>query len=159
MTTKQKLFSFPFHLPWNLPPFPSLTQLLLALTKIPFSDSARNLGVILDSNLSTKKHIIKVCQTAYFELKRIHSAGFPLKMQPRLLLPPISSHSLTIATVSSWVHLILSSKLSRKFKTLLQDSFSWNPATTTQHPSRKNCTGFSFQNVLNIRSPVCVSVL
>ena len=33
----------------------------------------------------------------------------------------------------SWVHLIVSSNLSRKFKTLLQDSFSWQPATSTQH--------------------------
>ena len=40
---------------------------------IPFSDSARNLGVILDSKLSTKKHVVKICQTAYFKLKRISS--------------------------------------------------------------------------------------
>ena len=37
-------------------------------------------------------------------------------MHPRLLLFPISSHGLTTATVSSWVHLILSSNLSRKLK-------------------------------------------
>ena len=61
----------------------------------------------------------------------------------------VSSHGLTIATVSLWVHLILSSNLSRKFKTLLQDSFSWHPVTTTQHLSWKNCTGFPFQNVLS----------
>ena len=40
---------------------------------IPFSDSARNLGFILDSKLSMKKHAIKICQTVYFELKRISS--------------------------------------------------------------------------------------
>ena len=40
---------------------------------IPFSDSARNLGFILDSKLSMKKHTIKICQTAYFEIKRISS--------------------------------------------------------------------------------------
>ena len=40
---------------------------------IPFSDSARNLGVILDSYLSMKKHVTKIGQTAYFELKRISS--------------------------------------------------------------------------------------
>ena len=40
---------------------------------IPFADSARNLGVVLGSNLSMKKHVIKICQTAYFELKRISS--------------------------------------------------------------------------------------
>ena len=31
--------------------------------------------------------------------------------------------------------------------------------TTTQHLSWKNCTGFTFQNVLSIKSLVCVSVL
>ena len=71
----------------------------------------------------------------------------------------ISSHSSTTATVSSWVHLILSSNLSRKFKTLLQDLFSWHPATSTQHLSWKNCAGFPLQNIWNINSLVCVSVL
>ena len=41
----------------------------------------------------------------------------------------------------------------------LQDFFSWHPVTTTQHLSWKNCTGFPFQNVLNIKSLVCVSAL
>ena len=63
----------------------------------------------------------------------VQSAGFSQKTQPRLLLLPISSHGLTTATVSAWVHLILSSNLSRKFRTLLQDLFSWHPITTTQH--------------------------
>ena len=49
--------------------------------------------------------------------------------------------------------------LSRKFKTLLQDSFSWHPGTPTQHLSWKNCTGFPFQNVLSIKSLVCVLML
>ena len=34
-------------------------------------------------------------------------------MQPRLLLPPISYHDSTTTTVSSWVHLIMSSNTSR----------------------------------------------
>ena len=64
----------------------------------------------------------------------VQSAGFSLKTQPRLLLLLISSHGSTTATVSSWVHLILSS-LSRKFRILLQDLFSWHPVTTSQHLS------------------------
>ena len=44
-------------------------------------------------------------------------------------------------------------------ETLLQDLFSWHPVTTTQHPSWKNCIGFPFQNVLSIKSLLCVSVL
>ena len=41
------------------------------------------------------------------------------------------------ASVSSRVHLILSSNLYRKFRTLLQDLFFWHPVTTTQHLSWK----------------------
>ena len=77
----------------------------------------------------------------------VRSSGFSLTTQTRLLLLPILSHGLTIATVSSWVHIILSSNLSRNFQTLLQDSFSWHSATT-QHLSWKICIGFPFQNVL-----------
>ena len=40
---------------------------------ILFSDSARYLGLILDSELTMKKHVIKICQTAYFGLKQITS--------------------------------------------------------------------------------------
>ena len=88
--------------------------------------SARNLGFILNSKLYTKTHVIKICQTAYFEIKRIRSISRFLTedgaAKTLVLLLPISSHGLTTATVSSWVHLILSSNLSRIFKTLLQDS-------------------------------------
>ena len=59
---------------------------------MPFSDSAKDLGFIFDSKLSMKKHVIKICDTAYFEFKRISSIRFLfvlflLKTQPRLLLP------------------------------------------------------------------------
>ena len=137
----------------------SLPDLItLGSHNIPFSDSARSLGVILYSNLSMKKHVIKVCQARSLNAL-VRSAGFSPKTQPRLLLLPISSHGLTTATVSSWVHLILSSDLSRKSKTLLQVSFSWYPVTNTQDLSWENCISFPFQNVLTIKSLVCILVL
>ena len=40
---------------------------------IQFTDKARNLGFLIDSHLSMNDHITKVCQTAYFELRRISS--------------------------------------------------------------------------------------
>ena len=56
---------------------PSIISLPDSITlgshNIPFFDSARNLGFILDSKLSMKKHVIKICQTAHFKLKRISS--------------------------------------------------------------------------------------
>ena len=64
--TEALFFPFSFSLKPSTVSIPDL--ITLGSHNIPFSDSARNLGVILDSNLSMKKHIIKVCQTAYFEL-------------------------------------------------------------------------------------------
>ena len=65
------LFPFSFSLNPSTVSLPD--SITLGSHNIPFSDSARNLGVILGSNLSMKKHIIKICQTAYFELNRISS--------------------------------------------------------------------------------------
>ena len=41
--------------------------------QIVFFDKIRKLGLILDPNLTMKEHVIKVCQTAYYELKHICS--------------------------------------------------------------------------------------
>ena len=46
-------------------------SITLGSHNIPFSDSAGNLGFILDSKL--KKHVIIIHETAYFELKHISS--------------------------------------------------------------------------------------
>ena len=69
--TEALLFPFSSSLKPSTGPLPD--SITLGSHNIPFSDSARNLGFIFDSKLSTKKHIIKICQTAYFELKRISS--------------------------------------------------------------------------------------
>ena len=47
--------------------------MMVGTHEILFSDKFRNLGFILDSNLRMKQHVIKICQTAYYELKRISS--------------------------------------------------------------------------------------
>ena len=69
---KTKVLLFPFSSSLK----PSIVSLSDSITlrshNIPFSDSARNLGFILDSKLSMK-HLIKICQTAYYEFKRISS--------------------------------------------------------------------------------------
>ena len=69
--TEALLFPFSSSLKPSTVPLPD--SITLGSHNIPFSNSARNLGFILDSKLFTKKHIIKICQTAYFELKRISS--------------------------------------------------------------------------------------
>ena len=40
---------------------------------IAFSDAARNLGVIFDSELALKEQVNKLCQLAYLEIRRIDS--------------------------------------------------------------------------------------
>ena len=49
------------------------SSIMVGTHEIMFSDKVRNLGFILDSNLTVKQHVIKICQTAYYELKRISS--------------------------------------------------------------------------------------
>ena len=67
--TKQKLFSFPFRLPWNLQLFSSLTRLLSALATSP----SLILPGTLDSFSTQTCPQRRICQTAYFELKCISS--------------------------------------------------------------------------------------
>ena len=80
-------------------------------------------------------------------------------MQPKLLLPPKSSHGLITVTISSWAHPVLLSNLSRKFKTLLLDSSSWHLVITTLHISWKRCIGFPFQSAVNTKLRACTSML
>ena len=47
------------------------TSIQINSSVVPFVKNVRDLGVILDSRLSMKEHINKVCQMAYWELRRI----------------------------------------------------------------------------------------
>ena len=49
------------------------TSIEIGSSVVPFVKSVRNFGVILDSRLSTKEHINKVCQMVYWELRKISS--------------------------------------------------------------------------------------
>ena len=55
------------------------SSIMVGIHEILFSDQVRNLGFILDSNLTMKQHVIETCQTAYYELKRISSIRRYLK--------------------------------------------------------------------------------
>ena len=65
--TEAMLFK-PINPPLN---YSSPSEITVGEHDIPFSDQARNLGFILDSQLSMKQHVIKVCQIARTELRRI----------------------------------------------------------------------------------------
>ena len=66
--TEALLFSSSASLTSSLP-----SSITVGSSDISFTNTARNLGFIMDSTLSMKQHITKVCQTCYFELKRISS--------------------------------------------------------------------------------------
>ena len=115
-----------------------------------------DLGFILDSKLSMKKHVIKICQTAYFELKRISSVRrFRTEDASKTL---VTSYILSQPDYSNCLLMGTPNFVNQRLQKI-SHSFSWHPVTTTQHLSWKNCTGFPFQNVLSIKSLVCVSVL
>ena len=146
--TEALLFPFSSSLKHSTVSLPD--SITLGSHNIPFSDSARNLGFILDSKLSMMKYVIKICQTAYFELKRISSIHRFLTEDATKTL--VTSYILSrleycncllMGTPNSVIQPL------QKFRTLLQDLFSWHPVTTTQHLSWKNCTGFPFQIVLS----------
>ena len=48
------------------------SSIMVGTHEILFSDKVRNLGFIFHSNLTMKQHVIKICQTAYYELKLTH---------------------------------------------------------------------------------------
>ena len=60
--------------------------------QIAFSDKVRNLGFFLNFNLTMKQHVIKVCQAAYYELKRISSiCSYLTEDATKSLLPLVYS--------------------------------------------------------------------
>ena len=65
-TEAVRFYRQPHHSPDLLP-----SSLMLGSSTIEFSDTVRDLGVLLDSDLSMKQHVTKTCQLAYMELKKI----------------------------------------------------------------------------------------
>ena len=70
---KTEALLFPFSSSLKPSTVPSLTRLLLALTTSPSLILPGTLDSFLTQKLSMKKHVIKICQTAYFKLKHISS--------------------------------------------------------------------------------------
>ena len=65
-TEAVRFYRQPHHSPDLLP-----SSLMLGSSTIEFSDTVRDLGVLLDSDFSMKQHVTKTCQLAYMELKKI----------------------------------------------------------------------------------------
>ena len=134
--------------------------LLLALTTSPSLVLPGALDSFLTQNCPWRTRHKKSAKLLISSLNAlVQSAGFSLKTQPRLLLLPLSSHGLThrncllMGTPNSVIQPL------QKILNFAARLILLAPATNTQHIYWKNCTGFPFQNVLNIESVVCVSVL
>ena len=152
--TEALLFPFSSSLKPSTVPLPD--SIALGSHNITFSDSARSLGFILDSNLSVKKHVIKICQTAYFQLKRISSF--------RRFLTEDAANTLVTSDIVSrldYCNCLLMGTPNSVVQPLqkIQNFAARLVHLASRHLSWKNCTGFPFQNVLSIKSLVCVSVL
>ena len=104
----------PFFLYLSLPPFPYLSRLLSVVTTSLSFILLGTLGSFLTQNYSrrnTSERSVKPLISSSNVL--VQSADFSLKMQPKLLLPPTSSHGFITVTVFSWAHPILSSNLQK----------------------------------------------
>ena len=132
-------------------------SITLGSHNIPFSDSARNLGFILDSKLSMKKHVIKICQTAYFELKRISSIRRFLTEDATKTL--VTSYILSRLEYCNCLLMGTPNSVIQPLQKIQNFAARLVLLAPRHHHSWKNWTGFPFQNVLSIKWLVCVSVL
>ena len=157
---KTEALFFPFSSSLKPSTVPLPDSITLGSHNIPFSDSARNLGSILDSKLSMKKHIIKICQTVYFELKRSSSIRRFLTEDANKTL--VISYILSRLDYCNCLLMGTPNSVIQPLQKILNCAAALVLLAPRHHHSTlswKNCTGFPFQNVLSIKSLVCVSVL
>ena len=69
--------------------FPS--SLCVGQSDIPFSNTARNLGVIFDVQLALEEQVNKLCQFAYLEIRRMGSIRHYLSFEATKTLVSTSS--------------------------------------------------------------------
>ena len=115
------------------------------------------MGFILDSNLTMLQHEIRICQTAYYELKRISSVrSYPTDyatkhlVTSRVLSILDCCNSLLVGTPNSVI------QPKQKVQNAAAHLFSDHHAINSAHPSYSNFTGFRFLNASNIKLHVCV---
>ena len=154
------LFPFPSSLKPSTVSLPD--SITLGSHNIAFFDSARNLGFILDSKLSMKKHVIKFCQTAYFELKRFSSISRFLTEDAAKTL--VTSYILSRLDYSNCLlmgtHKSVIQPL-QKIHNFAARLVFLAPRHHHSTPLLENCTGVPFQNACRLytKSLVYVSVL
>ena len=153
--TEALLFPFTSSLKPSTVSLPDL--ITLGSHKIPFSDSAMNLGFILDSKLSMKKHVIKICQTAYFKYLRISSiCRFLTEDETKTL---VTSYILSWLDYCNCLLMGTPNSVIQPLRKIQNFAARLVLLAPRHHHFWKNCTGFPFQNILSIKSLVSISVL
>ena len=61
--------------------------------------AVRDLGVMLDSNMTMSQHVLRVCQNCYFQLQLICRLGKALSIESKLLLVHALVHSRPLARI------------------------------------------------------------
>ena len=70
--------------------------------------TVRDLGVMLDSNMTMSQHVLRVCQNCYFQIWLIHRLGKALSVESKLLLVHALVHSRLDYCNSVLAHLLWS---------------------------------------------------
>ena len=113
----------------NLP-----STIALGNSNIAFSDQARDLRFIFDSDLSLKQHFIRTCQAAYLEIRRISSMRHYLTQDATKTL--VSALILSrLDYCNSLLACYPQPLLYSKFKTQVQNSFSMPENSNIVHLS------------------------
>ena len=77
------------------------SSLCVGHSDIPFSNTARKIGVIFDSQLALKEQVNKLCQLAYLEIRRsVQSDTIFLLKPPTLSFPLMFPPGLITVTLS-----------------------------------------------------------
>ena len=70
-----------------------MTFCFLANALPQFTSAVRDLGVMLDSNMTMSQHVLRVCQNCYFQLRLIRRLGKALSVESKPLLVHALVHS------------------------------------------------------------------
>ena len=111
-----------------------------------------------------KKHVIGICQTAYFQLKstssirRFVTEDAAKTLVTSYILSRLDYCNCLLMGTHNFVIQPLQKILNFAARLVLLAPRHHHSTSLLEKNNNKNCTGFPFQNVLNINSLVCVSM-
>lgn len=103
----------------------SISRIWVMGSTINFSDSVRNLGLILDKNMNFEAHVIKKCSLSYMKLKNIYKFNNVVSADLKWKL--VNSVVLThVDYCSSVYYQFLDASLKRKVQVLQNSAFRFS---------------------------------